>query len=277
MGHPGPALDHELEDASGPELVEGVAEIALDLVAGVDRGAVGRASQHDPERIGVVGTTLLGREAHGEGGVVGANGAGPDEDRVAVGPQPMGVEAGGLAGDPLGACRRARRCGRRPMPPASARRTDGRCGGGGGRAPAARSPPPRRPRRLTSMPAPRRRSRPAPATLGSGSVERHHHPGDPGLDDGVGAGRGAPVVGARLEGDVEGAAPGRVTGGGEGDDLGVGTGTAVGGSGEAGVVGLDRPARRRRRPTAEGRPVAGRWRRPPGPGPCGPRRRGWSR
>ena len=39
--------------------------------------------------------------ANGETRIIGAHGAGADEDRVALGPQAMGVGAGGVAGDPL--------------------------------------------------------------------------------------------------------------------------------------------------------------------------------
>jgi hypothetical protein len=76
-----------------------------------------------------------------------------------------------------------------------------------------------------------------PGHLRVGVAEGDDHPTDPGGDDGVGAGGRAPVVRAGLEGDVEGRPGGRVPGGVEGDDLGVGAVTTVGGPDEAGVIG----------------------------------------
>ncbi len=45
---------------------------------------------------------------------------------------------------------------------------------------------------------------------GIGVLDADHDPGDARLDDGVGAGRGPPLVGARLEGGVQRGPPGRL-------------------------------------------------------------------
>ena len=61
---------------------------------------------------------------------------------------------------------------------------------------------------------------PCPLVRGSGSIARDHHAGDSGGDQGVGAGRRAAVVRARLEADVGGGTRG-VARRRQGDHLGV--------------------------------------------------------
>ena len=173
------------------EVVEHRTQVAVELEAGVHGGAVGRVAEHDPERLGVVGAPLAIGEAHGEGGVVGPDRAGAHEDGVAVGPQPVGVEAGLRTGDPLlgavgggGAAVERRRQLQHDVGAAGAAVVEvGRQLLGGLVAPTPTT---------TSMPAARSRSMPCPATWGSGSVDGHHHPADAGGDHRVGAGRGAP-------------------------------------------------------------------------------------
>ena len=88
------AFDHQLEHAPAAEVVEHRAEVAVELEARVHRGAR-RAPWPSTTRSGSVSSgPARRREAHGERGVVGPHGAGADEDGVAVGPQPVGVEAG---------------------------------------------------------------------------------------------------------------------------------------------------------------------------------------
>ena len=65
----------------------------------------------------------------------------------------------------------------------------------------------------------------AAVDFGKGVAESVVDRGDAGLDEGIGAGWGAAVVGAGLEGDVDLGATSAVAGGGEGHDLGVGTAT----------------------------------------------------
>ena len=57
-------------------------------------------------------------------------------------------------------------------------------------------------------PAPGQQGHPAPAHQGVWVARAHHHPGHARGQQGARAGRGAPVVGARLKGDVGGAAGG---------------------------------------------------------------------
>lgn len=59
----------------------------------------------------------------------------------------------------------------------------------------------------TETPAARSRASPPPETRGSGSSKRHDDAGDARLGEGVGAGRRAPPMAARLEADIGGRAP----------------------------------------------------------------------
>ena len=63
-----------------------------------------------------------------------------------------------------------------------------------------------------------------------GVLDADHHPPHPSGHDGVGAGRGPPVVGTRLQGDVHGGAPGPGTGRLQSPGLGVGTPRGLGGA-----------------------------------------------
>ena len=202
----------------------------------------GARPEHDAQRLGVVGAALAVGQAHGEARVVGPHRAGADEDGVALGPQAVGVEPGLGAGDPLAravggggaAVERGRQLQHHVGPAGAAvvRGTGASCSA------AASAPTPT----STSMPAARSRRCPAPATLrvGIGRAPTTTR-ATPAAIRASAHGRGAAVVGARLEGDVEGGAPGGVAGGGEGDHLGVGAGAAVGGAREAGmaVAGAD--------------------------------------
>ena len=83
--------------ALGAELVEQLAELAAVLEAGPHLGVGRRLAEHDALRV----AARRRRVAHGEARVVGAHGAGADEDRVALGAQGVGVGPGLGAGDPL--------------------------------------------------------------------------------------------------------------------------------------------------------------------------------
>ena len=91
------ALDEQLEVALGAELVEQLAEVAAVLEAGPHLGVGRRLAEHDA--LGVA--TGRRRVADGEARVVGAHGAGADEDRVALGSERVGIGPGLGTGDPL--------------------------------------------------------------------------------------------------------------------------------------------------------------------------------
>ena len=93
--HAGTAFDHQLDDAAPSEVVEQLVEAAAPLDARVHTGVRRRRAEHHTQRVVALDV------AHGERGIVGAHGAGADEDRVALGTQPVRVAPGGLAGDPL--------------------------------------------------------------------------------------------------------------------------------------------------------------------------------
>ena len=96
-GDGGAALDHHLHDASPTELVEHVVERRpSSSSAGWTLAPVGRVAEHDAQR--VVDRRTWRTVSDGSSA---AHGAGADEDRVALGPQPVGVGAGRVAGDPL--------------------------------------------------------------------------------------------------------------------------------------------------------------------------------
>ena len=80
-----PALDEQLEHPAPAELVEHVRQLARQLEAGMHLRVAGHRAQHDPQRVPALDV------AHGERWIVGTDGAGPDQDRVAVGPQLVGV------------------------------------------------------------------------------------------------------------------------------------------------------------------------------------------
>ena len=156
-------------------------------------------------------------------GIVGSHRAGADEDGVALGPQPVGVAPGGLAGDPL-----ARAVGRRGAPVERGRQLQHDIGPAGAAVLQVRRELGPRPRPRTRRPRPRCPRRAAarcrcPATFGSGSSMPTTTRATPGLDDRVGAGRGAAVVRAGLEGREERRPLGPRAGRSQRHDLGVRT------------------------------------------------------
>src|SRR5699024_5899103 len=100
-----PALDQHVPDAAVEQLGQGgrrvVREQAGLLAGAVDRreGRRGAGAHDDPQRLAVVERPV--RPTGGEGGVVGAGGAGADQHGVAGGAQEVDLLAGGRAGDPL--------------------------------------------------------------------------------------------------------------------------------------------------------------------------------
>jgi hypothetical protein len=192
------------------------------------RGHPAAGVEQHPERR--AGDRLL-LEADGQARLVGDRGAGADDHRLGLCPQPVGVGAGRRAGDPLraavgggGAAVEAhRRLEERERPPRRAlvqvgreRRRD-HVGGDSGRHPD--------PRVLQPADAP-------PRDPAVGVVEREHHVLDAGCHERLGARRRVAVVVARLEGDVGGRPTGPVAGGAQRRDLGVrpvrvGTGGAL--------------------------------------------------
>ncbi|OMI41550.1 phosphoenolpyruvate synthase/pyruvate phosphate dikinase [Streptomyces sparsogenes DSM 40356] len=178
------------------------------------RGDRGVAVEHDAQRL----ADAL-RAARGEVRVVGAQGAGADDDGVRLGAQPVHIGPGGGGGDPAAGAVGGRAApveGRGVLPqhegaavpyggqPGLVDRRgllgeqaalDGGPGGGQGGGPA-RGPV---------------------GGVGDGVDDA----GDPGLQQGLGAGAGAAGVVAGLQGDDGGAAAGPLTGVPQGVDLGV--------------------------------------------------------
>ncbi len=74
---------------------------------------------------------------------------------------------------------------------------------------------------------------------GVGIGQRHHHPSDPCLDHGVGAGRGAAVMAAGFQGDDDRATAGGITGLGQSPYFGMGlTGPGMESLPNEGSVGI---------------------------------------
>ncbi len=97
------AFDHQLHDPPAAEFVQEVAELAVPFEAWPHASVRRRGAEHDAQRIVALDV------ANGQGRVVGADGSGADQDRVALGPQAVRVPAGVGAGDPLRGP--VRRCG----------------------------------------------------------------------------------------------------------------------------------------------------------------------
>ena len=181
------ALDHRLHDPLPAELVEHVVEVTLQLERGLDLRSVGRMSEHDPQRVATLDV------ADGERRVVGAHGAGADDDRVALGPQPVGVAPRGVAGDPL-----ARAVGRRGAAVEGGRELEHDVGPAGAAVLQVR-------RELCTHlvrahadgDVDPRGTQPSDALsphVRVGVLDADDDPGDAGSDDRVGAGRGAAVM-----------------------------------------------------------------------------------
>ena len=174
-------------------------------------------AEHDPQRI------TPRHVAHGQLRVVGAHGAGTDQHRVVLGPEPVRVDPGFLTRDPAARpVRRGRpsveRGGELQGHHRSSRPPMGEVGrelfgGGGGRDPE-----------IDLETGGAQAGDAPPVDVLVRILERDHDAAQAGGDDGVGAGRRASVMVARLEGHVQ-RAPARVRArrGGrvECDDLGV--------------------------------------------------------
>ena len=95
--HRAAALDEQLHDALGAEVVEQRREVTGRLRAGPDLRVIG----HGPEDDAAGGGPATLREdrwpvvPHGEGRVVAADGAGPDQDGVGLGAEAVAVGPGG--------------------------------------------------------------------------------------------------------------------------------------------------------------------------------------
>ena len=219
------AFDQHLENPSPAELVEDGLEVARQLDRRSDLGPVRDGAEDDPQRL----ARRRRVDTDGQRRVVRPDRPGADEHRVGPGPEPVGVLAGVVAGDPLA------RPVRRGRPPVHRRRQ------------LEHDPRPAGPavlqvrrqllvdRRGTDPDVDRDpgRSQPVDAPAGDVRVRVEHaddDPGDPGIDDRVHAGRRPANVGARLERREQRRPPRLVPGGAERSDLGV------------------RPARRRGRP-----------------------------
>ena len=100
------ALDQDLQDAEASEVVEQPGGVAGPGQARLHPCVGGRCAEHDAQWVAAVDV------AHRERRVVGAHGARTDDDRVALGAQPVGIGACRRAGDPL---RRAVGRGDRPV------------------------------------------------------------------------------------------------------------------------------------------------------------------
>ena len=96
------SLHQELHDPVPPQPVEDLSQLPAQLPGRLHRGVGRRPAQDHPGRL-VVGSPegrVLRWEPDGEGRVVHPDSARPHQHRVGLGPQPVGVEAGGGAGDP---------------------------------------------------------------------------------------------------------------------------------------------------------------------------------
>ena len=173
------------------------------------------AAEHHPQRL------RLAQAAAGEQGIVGAHGAAADNHRIAAGPQPVDPAAGGRAADPQagsvaegGAAIGTHGPLEDPQGPAAGDAVaEGPVEGAGLSFRHAADHLDAGGRQL---------GQPAASHLGIGIGHGHHHPGQPGGDHGLAAGRRAAVVAAGLQGHHQGAAAGPFARLGQGADLGVG-------------------------------------------------------
>ena len=71
-------FDHRLQHATPTEFVEHLAEVAVEFHARLHPGIGRHAAEHDAQRVPPVGV------AHGERGIVDADRARADDDRIAL-------------------------------------------------------------------------------------------------------------------------------------------------------------------------------------------------
>ena len=113
VGDGRPALDEQLQRRRGRRARRAPSPRSPDRSRhGCTLAPGGRPAEHDAQRVGA------GDVADGQRRVVGAHGAGADEDRLALGAQAVGVGAGLGAGDPLARAVGRRRARRRRWRPA---------------------------------------------------------------------------------------------------------------------------------------------------------------
>jgi hypothetical protein len=217
----------------------------------MDLGTRRRTAEYDPQRVAAVDV------ADGERRVVGPDRPGTDDDRVALGPQRVGVGAGLGAGDPLagaigGGGPAVEGGGQLQDDPGPAGRPVLQVGGelrgdlAGGDADIDRDAG--RPQAFDT----------APRHPRVGIGHPHDDPGDPGGDEGIGARAGPSGVRARFERDVGGRPPAPLARRRQRGDLGVRAAGRGGGAGERLAVGGDEHAADPRVRRGEGADAPGR-------------------